>query len=296
MTAVAPSSTDRATGLPASYTLPIVDLALAEDIGSGDVTSRSTVSADANARAVMRVKQAGVISGLTVAQMVFARVDAALECAPLIADGTQVEPGTQVAEISGTARSILLGERVALNFIQRLSGVATLTQRYVSAVWGTRARIVDTRKTTPGMRVLEKLAVQAGGGHNHRFGLSDGVLIKDNHLAAIGGSTPVAVAVARARQLAPHTLKIEVEVTSLDEVRNAMDAGADIIMLDNMSIDDMARAVGIVAGHALIEASGGITLDNVKEVANTGVDFISIGALTHSAPSLDISLDFQLLG
>ncbi len=272
----------------------IVDLALAEDIGSGDVTSNSTISPDRQARATMLAKADGIIFGLAVAQAVFERVDASLVYSTLVPDGSRITSRTSVATIEGNARSILLAERVALNFAQRLSGVATVASQYADAVRGTNARIVDTRKTTPGMRVLEKAAVVAGGAHNHRFGLSDGVLIKDNHLAAVGGPDRVTQAVRRARAAAPHTLAIEVEVTNLDEVAEALAAGADIIMLDNMPIGEMRKAVQLVAGQALMEASGGITLDNVASVAATGVDLISIGALTHSAPSLDISLDFEM--
>jgi nicotinate-nucleotide pyrophosphorylase (carboxylating) len=276
------------------HLLAIVDLALAEDIGTGDVTALATVPEDATASAVMLTKQAGVIFGLHVARAVFGRVDADLQFCTLIDDGTPIQPGTQIAAIEGRARSILLAERVSLNFIQRLSGVATISAAYVEAIRGTGARIVDTRKTTPGMRVLEKQAVAAGGAHNHRFGLSDGVLIKDNHLAAIGGPDRITRAVEQARRSAPHTLRIEIEVTTVEEAREALEAGADIIMLDNMSIDAMRDAVQLIDGRAILEASGGITLENVAEVASTGVNLISIGALTHSAPSLDISLDFAV--
>jgi nicotinate-nucleotide pyrophosphorylase (carboxylating) len=272
----------------------IVGLALAEDIGTGDVTALATVPEDATASATMLAKQAGVIFGLGVAQAVFKRVDANVDFHSLVEDGTPVEAGTKIATIEGRARSILLAERVALNFIQRLSGVATISAAYVDAIEGSGARIVDTRKTTPGMRVLEKRAVAAGGAHNHRFGLSDGVLIKDNHLAAIGGPDRITKAVEQARRSAPHTLRIEIEVTTVEEAREALDACADIIMLDNMSIEEMTEAVRLIDGRAIVEASGGITLENVAQIAQTGVDLISIGALTHSAPSLDISLDFVM--
>ncbi|MBX3071478.1 MAG: carboxylating nicotinate-nucleotide diphosphorylase [Thermomicrobiales bacterium] len=279
-----------------SYALTaIIDLALSEDIGSGDVTSNSTISPSREATATMLVKADGVVFGLDVARAVFERVDSSLEFVALVEDGSRVSFRTDIARVRGNARSILLGERVALNFIQRLSGVATVTAVYVAAVEGTNAQIVDTRKTTPGMRTLEKAAVRAGGARNHRFGLSDGVLIKDNHLAGVGGPDRVSRAVRLARSAAPHTLAIEVEVTTLDEVAEALAAEADIIMLDNMSIEDMSQAVALVAGRALLEASGGITLSNVSDVVRTGVDLISIGALTHSAPSLDISLDFELV-
>lgn len=272
----------------------IVRLALDEDIGSGDITSEATVSDGVTAAGRFLAKSEGVISGLTVVEAVFRAVDPAIRFAPLIADGDRVERGQTFADVSGPARSLLAGERVALNFLQRLSGVATITARYVEAIAGTRARIIDTRKTTPGMRLLEKAAVRHGGGHNHRVGLSDGILIKDNHLAAIGGADRIARAIAAARDAAPHTLRVEVEVTSLDELEQALAAGADAILLDNMSIEQMAEAVRRTAGRAILEASGGITLETVRRVADTGVDLVSSGALTHSAPSLDISLELEL--
>jgi len=272
----------------------LLDLALAEDIGGGDVTTRATIPADRMARGVMLAKTAGVVSGLEVAEVVFRKVDPTIVFKPLVADGTLVQPRDPIAEITGPARGILIGERTALNLLQRLSGVATMTARFVAAVEGTQARIIDTRKTTPGMRWLEKAAVRHGGGQNHRFGLSDGVLIKDNHLAAVGGPHPVADAVRLARESAPHGLKIEVEVTDLDQLREAIGARADIIMLDNMGLEEMAEAVRITDGRALLEASGGVNLDTVRAIAETGVDLISVGALTHSAGSMDISLDFDL--
>jgi nicotinate-nucleotide pyrophosphorylase (carboxylating) len=272
----------------------IVDLALAEDIGTGDVTTLATVVADARATATMLAKSDGVISGLGVAGFVFRRIDPAVVFTPVVADGTRVSGRTPIAEIDGLARSLLTAERVSLNLIQRLSGVATSTARYVEAVAGTKARIVDTRKTTPGLRQLEKQAVRDGGGHNHRVGLADGVLIKDNHLAAIAGPDRVSRAVCQARAFAPHTLRIEVEVTTLSEVEEALAAGADVILLDNMDVATLRRAVEMVGGRALLEASGGVTLETVRAIAETGVDLISVGALTHSAPSLDISLEFAL--
>lgn len=274
----------------------IIQLALEEDIGSGDITGRATIPAEIQANGHFLAKSPGVISGLEVARLVFAELDTAVVLDPVVSDGDQVSPGTVLAYLRGPARSVLAGERVALNFIQRLSGVATATARYVSAIRGTRARIIDTRKTTPGMRVLEKEAVRHGGGHNHRFGLADGVLIKDNHLAAIGGQDRIARAIMAAREIAPHTMRIEVEVTTLEELDQALAARADVVLLDNMTIAEMAEAVQRTAGRALLEASGGITLETVRQVAETGVDLISIGALTHSSPSLDISLDFELAG
>jgi nicotinate-nucleotide pyrophosphorylase (carboxylating) len=272
----------------------IVELALAEDIGTGDVTTLSTVPAGARARGTMLAKASGVISGLEAAAYTFRRVDPEIVFTPLVKDGDAVERGTLVAEMSGPARGLLIGERVALNLLQRLSGVATLTAKFVAETAGTKAKVVDTRKTTPGLRVLEKAAVRHGGGHNHRVGLSDGVLIKDNHLAAIGGPDRVTKAIEAARAFAPHTIKVEVEVTNLDEVRQAVAARADIILLDNMDLATMQEAVGIIAGRALVEASGNVRLETVRAIAETGVDLISAGALTHSAPALDISLNFAL--
>jgi nicotinate-nucleotide pyrophosphorylase (carboxylating) len=272
----------------------IVDLALAEDIGTGDVTTLATVPESAHAEGVIIAKGVGIVSGLDVAAFTFRRVNPMVEFSARVFDGAKVEPGTTIAEVAGNARSLLTAERVALNLLQRLSGVATLTAAFVEAVAGTKARIVDTRKTTPGMRILEKAAVRDGGGHNHRVGLADGVLIKDNHLAAIGGPDRVAKAIKQARDRAPHTLKIEVEVTTLDEVREALATRADILLLDNMDTSMMREAVAIINGRALVEASGGVRLETVREIAETGVDLISVGALTHSASALDISLNFSL--
>jgi len=274
--------------------LPIVDLALAEDLGTGDVTTRATIAPDVQATCTILAKAPGVVSGLPVAAAVFARVDPAIEVRPLTADGERVAAGDALADVAGPAAGLLAGERVALNFLQRLSGVATETARYVEAVAGTGARIVDTRKTTPGLRALEKAAIRHGGGHNHRVGLADGVLIKDNHLAALGGPDAIARAAGLARERAPHTLRIEVEVTSLDELRQALEAGADVVLLDNMGPALLREAVALTAGRALLEASGGVTLATVRAVAETGVGLVSVGALTHSAPALDISLDFRI--
>lgn len=286
------------TGPPAGVAFggwdAIIDLALAEDAGAGDVTTRVTISADVQARGRFIVKAEGVVSGLPVAGSVFRRVDPTVAFDPLVADGAQVKPGATIAQVAGPAPSLLMAERVALNLLQQLSGVATVTAHYVAAVAGTRARIVDTRKTTPGLRLLEKAAVRAGGGYNHRIGLADGVLIKDNHLAAVGGPDRVTRAVRLARAAAPHTLRIEVEVTTLEEVAEAVAAGADVILLDNMDVPTLRQAVALIDGRALVEASGGITLDTVRTVAETGVDLISVGALTHSAPALDISLEFDV--
>ena len=281
---------------PSLAWLPIVELALAEDIGTGDVTTRATIAPDVQATGTIVAKAPGVVSGLPVAAAVFARVDPAIEVRPLTADGERVAAGNMLADVAGPAAGLLAAERVALNFLQRLSGVATATARYVEAVAGTGARIIDTRKTTPGMRALEKAAVRHGGGHNHRVGLADGVLIKDNHLAALSGPDAVARAVRLAREQAPHTLRIEVEVTTLGELNQALAAGADVVLLDNMEPSLLRQAVAVTAGRALLEASGGVTLATVRAVAETGVDLVSVGALTHSAPALDISLDFRLIG
>lgn len=275
----------------------IIDLALAEDIGTGDVTSLATVPADRMATAIMLAKQTGVLSGIEVAEAVFRTVDPSLTFEALATNGDTLADRQHIARVEGNARSILTAERTALNFVQRLSGVATVTADYAEAVAGTNTTIVDTRKTTPGMRLLQKRAVVHGGGSNHRFGLADGVLIKDNHLAAVGGQQRITDAINAARAHAPHTLKVEVEVTSLEELHEALDANADIIMLDNMDTATMAEAVAIRDAHAnspLLEASGGITHGRLTEIAAVGIDLISVGALTHSAPSLDISLDITL--
>ncbi|HEV2529246.1 MAG TPA: carboxylating nicotinate-nucleotide diphosphorylase [Thermomicrobiales bacterium] len=271
----------------------IIDIALAEDVGTGDITTMATVAPDARSTARLVTKAAGVLSGVGVARQVFARVDSTISFETLVDDGGHVPSGTVIAAIEGPSHGILIAERTALNLIQHLSGIATLTCRYVDAVEGTGACIIDTRKTLPGLRMLEKAAVRHGGGKNHRIGLSDGVLIKDNHLAAIGGEDRVTRAIAAARATAPHTLRVEVEVTTLDEVHEAVAAGADAIMLDNMNIDAMREAVAIVGGRSLTEASGGVNLETVRQIAETGVDLISVGRLTHSAPALDISLQFD---
>jgi nicotinate-nucleotide pyrophosphorylase (carboxylating) len=264
----------------------LIDRAIAEDVGDGDLTTDALVPPDARSRARIEQKAPGVISGLHVAESVFRRVDPSLRWHGHAPEGAWRESGL-VAEIAGATASILRGERVALNFLGRLSGVATLTARYVQAVEGTGATILDTRKTTPGFRALEKQAVVDGGGVNHRFGLFDAILAKENHIAAAGG---VAAAVARALTAAGDGVVVEVECRSLDELREALDAGARRVLLDNMSTDEMREAVAVAAGRAELEASGNISLENVKAVAETGVDFISVGALTHSAPALDLSL------
>ncbi|MBC8274837.1 MAG: carboxylating nicotinate-nucleotide diphosphorylase [Chloroflexi bacterium] len=270
----------------------LIDRALAEDLGQGDVTTEALVPDDQQGKASITAKAKGVIAGTEVARQVFLKVDPELKIAILIQDGAAIKPGDVIARIEGKCASILKAERVALNFLQHLSGIASETARYVQAVKGLPAQITDTRKTTPGLRALEKYAVQAGGGRNHRMHLGDGILIKDNHLAALRhqGLTLQEIA-ARARQKASPELKIEVEVKTPQEASEAAEAGADIIMLDNMDLQDMRQAVRLIKGRTVIEASGGITLDRVRAVAETGVDLISVGALTHSAKALDISLE-----
>jgi len=269
----------------------IVARALAEDLGAGDVTTQALFpnAAPAVGTIVAEESDGLVLAGLAVAVEVFAQVDPSLECSSRFKDGDRVPPETIVLTVIGDGRSILKGERVALNFLQRLSGSATLTAKFCEAVRSTRARILDTRKTTPGLRELEKWAVTLGGGHNHRYSLGDGVLIKDNHLALAGGD--VARACRLVRERAPHGLKIEVEVRTLDEVRAALDGGADIILLDNMDVPSIRKAIELIKGRALIEVSGGVSLTTVREIALTGPDFISIGALTHSAPAASFSMD-----
>jgi nicotinate-nucleotide pyrophosphorylase (carboxylating) len=264
----------------------LIERALAEDLGAGDLTTRAVVPEGAQARARIEQRAPGVVAGLDVARSVFERVDGSLRFEALAPEGEWREPGV-LAEISGAGASILAGERVALNFLGRLSGVATLTACYVQAVEGTGARILDTRKTTPGLRELEKAAVRAGGGVSHRSGLYDAILVKENHAALAGG---VGEATRRALAAAPDGVMVEVECATLDEVEAALAAGVPRILLDNMSAPDLRRAVELAAGHAELEASGGITLDTVRAVAETGVDYISVGALTHSAPALDVSL------
>lgn len=271
----------------------IVAAALREDIGAGDVTTQAVVTPGTRANATLIAKQPGVICGLDIAREAFRQMASGLLFSPRVRDGALVTgAGEVLATIGGDAAAILTAERVALNFLQRLSGVSTITSRFVEAVGHAKARIVDTRKTTPGLRALEKYAVVVGGGSNHRFGLSDGILIKDNHIVAAGG---VASAIARARDRAHHLLKIEVEAKTLDQVKEAVEAQADVILFDNMTVDEMTSAVEIVAGQALTEASGGVNLSTVADIAATGVDLISVGALTHSAPALDISLDVHTI-
>ena len=267
---------------------PLIRQTLKEDIGSGDRTTKALFHKSIQAMGVIRVKQHVVLAGLPVAKAVFRKVDPRLRFEALAREGHRVKPGTVIARVSGDGRSILKGERVVLNFLQHLCGIATFTGLFVDAVRGTRARILDTRKTTPGLRQLEKYAVRMGGGLNHRMDLSDGLLIKDNHITLAGG---VSEAIRRAKRQAPRHFKIEVEVGNLKEVEEALAARADILLLDNMDLPRLRKAVKLIRRHALTEVSGGVHLKNVRKIADTGVNFISIGALTHSAPAADIHLD-----
>jgi nicotinate-nucleotide pyrophosphorylase (carboxylating) len=273
--------------LDAAYIERIVRAALDEDTGSGDITSLLTIPKESQSRAVMVAKAQGVLAGIGVAKR--ALHTGWIRVTMSLSDGATAHTGDTILEVKGRTYEILSRERVALNFLQHMSGIATLTRRYVDLVSHTKAKIIDTRKTTPGLRRLEKYAVCVGGGHNHRFNLSDGILIKDNHIAAAGGVT---AAVTAAKRGAPHLLKVECEVTNLDELNEAIAAGADAVLLDNMPLDLLKQAVEVVAGRVITEASGGVNESNVAAIAETGVDLISVGALTHSAPALDISLQF----
>ena len=272
-------------------TTALVASALEEDDTKHDITTAGTVLSNRRARCRLVARQTGVVSGLALASEAFEQLDRAVTIRVERPDGSIIRPDTPVLFLSGHARGLLSAERVALNFVQRLSGISTLTARYVAAVAGTNAKILDTRKTTPLYRRLEKYAVRAGGGLNHRMDLSSGVLIKDNHLAAVDGD--IALAVKRVRAVAPLGIKIEVECDTLEQVRAAVDAGADVVMLDNMGLLDLREAVKLVNGRAVTEASGGVKLDTVRAIAETGVNWISVGALTHSAPALDLGLDFD---
>lgn len=282
------------SALPDLLIEPVVRLALAEDLGrAGDVTARACVPEGMRMRAAFTARAAGVAAGLDVVRLTLGLLDATARVDARLADGAAFEAGTTLVTVEGDARAVLAAERTALNLMGRLCGVATLTRAYVDAVAGTGAHIADTRKTTPGLRALEKHAVAMGGGLNHRFGLDDAVLIKDNHVALCGGP---AEAVRRARASVGHLMKVEVEVDRLDQLREvlaltAQGVGPDVVMLDNFSLDDLRSAVIETAGHVTLEASGGVTLKTVRAIAETGVDVISVGALTHSAPSLDVGLD-----
>ncbi|HKL48093.1 MAG TPA: carboxylating nicotinate-nucleotide diphosphorylase [Desulfuromonadales bacterium] len=268
----------------------IIRAALEEDIGLGDITTEATVAKGATARAELVAKEDFVLAGIDVVRRVFAVLDPGVAFEKLLEDGQSVSRGEVVAWIKGDAAMLLQAERVALNLLQRMSGIATMTARFVEAVEGTGATIVDTRKTVPGLRVLDKYAMRSGGGRNHRVGLFDGVLIKENHVAAAGG---IGEAVGRARRGVSHIQKIEIETRNLDEVRQALDAGADVLLLDNMDLDTLREAVELCAGKVLTEASGGVNLETVRDIAETGVDFISVGALTHSVRAIDISMLFE---
>jgi len=270
----------------------IVGKALKEDLGAGDITTDALIPPGTRGEAAVKAREKLVVAGMEVAREVFVALDPGVSFRPQSGDGAVVRGGQVIATATGEARALLSGERVALNFLQRLSGVATLTREFVERVRGTGAVIVDTRKTTPNLRALEKYAVRVGGGRNHRQGLYDMYLIKDNHISIAGG---VGEAVSRARKRASIAVRIEVEVADLAQVGEALEAGADIIMLDNMPINEMKEAVRLIEGRALVEASGGISLENVRAVAETGVDYISLGALTHSARAVDISMDVALI-
>jgi nicotinate-nucleotide pyrophosphorylase (carboxylating) len=271
----------------------LIEMALDEDLGRGDITGEAIFSETMNARAVMLAKTKLSLSGLDVAQAVFERVDGRCVCQPLYRDGSLLQPGTQVMTVEGPVRALLAAERTALNFVQRLSGIASLTRRFVDAVAGTGARIVDTRKTVPGFRFLDKRAVRHGGAHNHRADLASGILIKDNHIAAVGG---VAAAIARVRDYAPHSVRIEVEVDELGQIEEALSAGIDLLLLDNMRPEQVREALELLPPRGdprrpLIEVSGGINLTTVRAHAEAGADLISIGALTHSVAAADLSLE-----
>jgi len=273
----------------------VVDAALREDGAHHDVTTNALVPGDQLGNAYVVAKADGVLAGVPVAQCAFELLDNCVIISPIMPEGAVLKVGDRVLELEGPFAPILSGERVALNFLQRLSGVATATRRLVEAIAGTQARIVDTRKTTPGLRELERYAVHVGGGQNHRFNLSDGVLIKDNHIAAARNrDLSITQVVEQARRDVAHTLRIEIEVTTFDEADEALRAGADVILLDNMPATEMRRVVEHVQGRAMLEASGGVTFETVRGIAETGVDLISVGAITHSAPTLDLSLELDL--
>jgi nicotinate-nucleotide pyrophosphorylase (carboxylating) len=268
----------------------LIQSALEEDISTGDITTTAVLTGNETGRATAFAKEDLVAAGMDVFRETFLELDSRIQFMSCCEDGQMVQKGGSLAEISGKLGSILTAERVALNFLQRMCGIATLTRKYVDAIQGTRAKILDTRKTAPGLRCLDKYAVKIGGGMNHRFGLYDGLLIKDNHIAAAGG---ISQALARARGRFPHTLKVEVEVKNLSELEEAFASGADTIMLDNMTVGDMQKAVDIINRRVPLEASGNVSLANVRQIAETGVDFISVGALTHSVLASDISLKIE---
>ena len=288
---VANGAETRELRLPEAVVEKAVAESLAEDLGlGGDITTEATIPAGTHASAIIAARKAGTIAGVQLAKAAFKTLDPFVAFEAVVGDGGKVEAGAVIARVSGDARALLTAERTALNFLGHMSGIATLTARYVEAVAGTNARVIDTRKTTPGLRALEKFAVRCGGGVNHRFGLFDAVLIKDNHIEAAGGIGP---ALERARRHSGHMVKVEIEVTSLDELDDALKLAPDAVLLDNMPPDLLRAAVAEVAGRVITEASGGVTLETVRAIAETGVDLISVGALTHSAPVLDIGLDFN---
>ena len=273
----------------------LIDAALAEDVGSGDPTTDTLIDPGLTGSASLVSRENGVLAGIGVATTVFTQFDPTLDAVALVEDGSTVAAGDRLASVTGSVASILKAERTAVNFLQHLSGVATQTRRYVDAVRGYRAQIVDTRKTTPGLRKLEKYAVTMGGGRNHRHNLADGILIKDNHIEALAlRGVGIGEVVKRAIDGASHMIKVEIEVETIRQLEEVLDAGADLVLLDNMEPEQMETAVRLASGRAVVEASGGITLDTVEEIAKTGVDIISVGALTHSAPSLNISLDMTI--
>jgi nicotinate-nucleotide pyrophosphorylase (carboxylating) len=284
------STYDSGSGAPKAEVARIVSVALAEDVGEGDVTTLATIPESAWFEGELVAKEDGIIAGLAVARQVFALLDPGVEWVAQVRDGDRVHPGQTIARLYGPGRALLTGERVALNLLQRMSGIATLTRRYVDAVQGTHAWILDTRKTAPGLRVLDKWAVRLGGGRNHRGGLYDMALIKDNHIAAVGS---IGEAVRRVRARDSHRRPVEVEVTNLEQLREALELPVDRIMLDNMTLDEMREAVDLAGGRVPLEASGKIDLNTVRAVAATGVDFVSCGALTHSVKALDISLELH---
>ncbi len=272
----------------------LIETALQEDIGSGDVTTEATVPNSSMSKAFVNAREDLVLCGLNIVQAIFKKLDPSICIEPLHYDGEKIRNGETIATIKGRTKPILTGERVALNFLQRLSGVATLTNTYAEKIKGTNAKILDTRKTTPGLRKLEKYAVLCGGGHNHRIGLYDQILVKDNHIAALKNEkpNPIAAAVKRSRESYPSFI-VEIEADNLNQVCQAVEAGADIVLLDNMKINQIKEAVAIAKGRVKLEVSGGVNLNTVREIAETGVDFISVGALTHSARAVDIALDFS---
>lgn len=278
------------SGLNFNTIKTVIDFAFAEDIGNGDITTNSLIPESLLTKATMVAKSSGIIAGLSVAEYIFRTLNAEIEFKTFVSDGDNIKKGDLILEIKGSYRALLTGERLALNFMQRMSGIATMTNLCVMELSGSKTKILDTRKTVPGLRLLDKYAVRMGGGTNHRIGLYDMVLIKDNHIKVAGG---ISAAVAQIKKSIPGNIKIEVEVTSLEEAKEALTAGADIIMLDNMTTENMAESVKFINGRAKVEASGNMTIERLKEVASAGVDFISIGALTHSVVAFDISMNIE---